>query len=128
MSKEKIESIINILKTLKVIITDQEEYFNSKLSIVAKLITVLNQYSITMVDYFKNDQKRFVIKAVDPDKKDEFNKVLDEIEAKWKKIEKEIPREINRLTSEIKLNKEKISEKLSDIDYILEEINGKDKN
>lgn len=128
MSKEKIESIINVLKTLKVIITDQEEYFNSKLSIVAHLITVLNQYSIIMVDYFKNDQKRFVIKAVDPDKKDEFNKVLDEIEAKWKKMEKEIPREINRLTSEIKLNKEKISEKLSDIDYILEEINGKDKN
>lgn len=128
MSKEKIESIINVLKTLKVIITDQEEYFNSKLSIVTHLITVLNQYSITMVDYFKNNQKRFVIKAVDPDKKDEFNKVLDEIEAKWKKMEKEIPREINRLTSEIKLNKEKISEKLSDIDYILEEINGKDKN
>lgn len=68
-----------------------------------------------------------MIKTVDPDKKDEFNKVLDEIEAKWKKMEK-IPREINRLTSEIKLNKEKISEKLSDIDYILEEINGKDKN
>ena len=128
MSKEKIESIINVLKTLKVIITDQEEYFNSKLSIVVQLITVLNQYSITMVDYFRNDQKRFVIKAVDPDKKDEFNKVLDEIEAKWKKIEKEIPRKINRLTSEIKLNKEKISEKLSDIDYILEEINEKDKN
>ncbi len=128
MSKEKIESIINVLKTLKVIITDQEEYFNSKLSIVVQLITVLNQYSITMVDYFRNDQKRFVIKAVDPDKKDEFNKVLDEIEAKWKKIEKEIPRKINRLTSEIKLNKEKISEKLSDIDYILEEMNGKDKN
>ena len=128
MSKEKIESIINVLKTLKVIITDQEEYFNSKLSIVAQLITVLNQHSITMVDYFRNDQKRFVIKAVDPDKKDEFNKVFDEIDAKWKKIEKEIPREINRLSSEIKLNKEKISEKLSDIDYILEEINGKDKN